>query len=357
MSPLVSVIIANYNSGEYLAPALDSILNQTLSNFEIVVVDDKSTDESLTILRDYASRDNRIKAIELDENSGVTQARQIGLEAATGNYIAILDADDISLPERLQLQCDYFDSHPDVVLLASDYGVIDEKGNLTRDRKKVPVEDSAIRWYLTFGNCFAHSTIMFRNDSARAVDGYDLDIKRGPDMEMSSKLLSQGKASAIPVVLAHWRSFPKSMTKSVSKVELSNFYISSVRNSIKMHLDREVDFDTTAAVYYNTKKAASTLDTFRKALDLILTAFEKYTEQYDSGELNYLYKSTLKHMMKLNIRNRKQKWWTEGENYWLEIFRSTLVKSKYNWFSPRNLSTLQFKYASVLIKYKLTFKL
>ena len=103
-NPLVSVVMPVYNSSNFLAEAMDSLVNQTLKNIEIICVYDKSDDNSLEILKSYAQKDNRVRIIENEEKRGIGFALNLGLDAANGKYIARMDADDISVLSRLQIQ-------------------------------------------------------------------------------------------------------------------------------------------------------------------------------------------------------------------------------------------------------------
>lgn len=115
----VSILIAVYNASKYLDNCINSVLNQTLSNIQIICIDDCSTDNSLSILNEYAKKDSRINVIHLNENSGQAHARNVGLEIAEGQYICMLDADDWYSPNTLELAVDTFEEHPttDCVLL------------------------------------------------------------------------------------------------------------------------------------------------------------------------------------------------------------------------------------------------
>lgn len=348
MNPKVSVVIANFNSEKYISAAIESILSQTFEDFELIIVDDKSSDDSISIIKRFCQKDHRIILIEQSENLGVTPTRQNGIMQARGMYVAILDSDDISLPNRLEEQVSILDGFADVVLVSSHYGVIDQNGILKRKQKKVHENQAAIKWFMTFGNCFAHSTIMFRLQTAIELGGYDQNIKRGLDMELSSKLLTKGKAYTIPKTLVYWRTYSKSMTKSVDKIELEKNYISSVQNSINLHLNFQVDFNTARAVFYNYKKPAIDILSFQNALNLVVTAFKNYTNEFKDSDKKHLQKSALRHMLKIYERNKKESWWNEGEKLWVitynEIFKTSnalnLIFSNYSSLSTRNILNL-----------------
>src|SRR3990167_2794091 len=113
-SKLISVVMPVYNAGEFLVDAIESIRNQTYTNWELIAVNDGSTDRSLSILKRYARRDKRIKIINLSPNKGLATALNAGLTRAKGFYFARMDADDISMPKRFEKQVEYIDSHPGI---------------------------------------------------------------------------------------------------------------------------------------------------------------------------------------------------------------------------------------------------
>ena len=112
--PLVSVIMPVYNGEKYLAEAIDSILVQTFTDFELLIVDDGSQDNSAEIIRSYEKRDSRIRFFQLERNVGSAAARNRGIASASGAYIALMDCDDVSLPKRLQKQVDFLQANPEI---------------------------------------------------------------------------------------------------------------------------------------------------------------------------------------------------------------------------------------------------
>lgn len=124
----VSIIIPVYNGERYVSEAIDSVLNQTYKDFEIIVIDDGSKDDTLNILRMYGEKIRW----ESQENKGQASAINEGIKMAKGKYIAYLDADDVCLPERLKIQVKYLDEHPDVGLVYADFYQTDENGKIRR---------------------------------------------------------------------------------------------------------------------------------------------------------------------------------------------------------------------------------
>ena len=126
---LISVVMSNYNTPiNYLKESIDSVLNQTYSNFEFIIIDDGSTDDSLKFIKSYD--DPRIKLIVNEENIGLTKSLNKGLKAAQGEFIARMDSDDICYPERFEKQIEYMRKHPDTTVCGTWPNILDENGNI-----------------------------------------------------------------------------------------------------------------------------------------------------------------------------------------------------------------------------------
>ena len=128
MNNLVSIITPSYNSARFISLTIESVLAQTYENWEMIIVDDCSPDNSNEIIKKYCKKDNRIKLIKLEKNVGPAVARNIAIKEAKGKFISFLDADDLWLPEKLEVQIKFMKTH-DLVFMYSAYKVIDEDGN------------------------------------------------------------------------------------------------------------------------------------------------------------------------------------------------------------------------------------
>ena len=189
-SPEVSVLMAAYNAEQYIAQAIESLLAQTLQNWELIVINDQSTDRTSEIIDAYAKRDSRIRCYWNQKNQGVGFTRQRALNLANGQYSAILDADDIALPEWLDDRVSYLENHPDVVLVSSSLKMIDED-NRYLGRKNVVISPLAIRWSLIFGNPIHDPSCVYRTKVAKDVGGYP-DAPFSACWSLFSKLMSMG---------------------------------------------------------------------------------------------------------------------------------------------------------------------
>ncbi|MBN1886764.1 MAG: glycosyltransferase [Thermoflexales bacterium] len=198
--PKVSVLMSVYNGERYLREAVESILGQTLANFEFIIIDDGSTDDTWNILAEYAFRDRRVVLIRNEGNIGLTHSLNKGLQLARGEYVARLDADDVSLPERLDRQVHYLDLHPHVGVLGTWLSRIDASGNVI-DTLALPTVSGVLKWSLHFDNCFPHSSVVLRRALLDQVGAYSSDVAYAQDYELWSRMSTRTLLANLPQVL------------------------------------------------------------------------------------------------------------------------------------------------------------
>lgn len=170
MYPLVSVVMSVFNGVHFLAEAVDSILDQSLADLELIVVDDGSTDASPAILDSYQRRDPRVRVYH-EPHRGQVEALNRGCSLARGRYIARMDADDVALPSRLRRQLDFLETHPEVGLVGGAVAFIDRRGTVLRT-VHLPTQDREVRAQLLDANLFFHPATMFRRELFVALGGY-----------------------------------------------------------------------------------------------------------------------------------------------------------------------------------------
>lgn len=201
--PLVTVLMSVYNGEKYLSEAIESILNQTYKNFEFLIIDDGSTDSSKKIVKSY--NDSRIKLIENEENIGLTRSLNKGIELSKGKYIARMDADDISFPERLEKQVDFMENHEDVAVCGSWFRVIDDKGNLLSE-VKTQINHEFLFFELFFKNPMGHATTIMRKSVIEHIGRYDPDYVRTQDYDLWFRIIESGyKIHNIDRILIYYR--------------------------------------------------------------------------------------------------------------------------------------------------------
>jgi glycosyltransferase involved in cell wall biosynthesis len=216
--PKVSVLMPVYNGSRYLREAIDSILGQTFSDFELLVVDDGSTDGSPDIVKAYT--DPRIQLIALPTNQGLTIAPNQAHKIAKGEYIARMDCDDISLPQRLAKQVKYLDQHPDITVVGAQCIYVDTDGKIFpyQNTLRCAREHASIRWTASYECPFIHSSAMYRKQVVwDTLGGYNENISFAEDFELWLRLLSNGyKGSNMDEILVRYRVHPKSVMNSTS---------------------------------------------------------------------------------------------------------------------------------------------
>lgn len=180
MAPKVSVVMSVYNAEKYLEEAIDSILNQTFSDFEFIIINDGSTDRTSEILKGYT--DPRLIIVN-QANMGLTRSLNKAINMVRGEYIARMDSDDISLPERLQMQVAFLHGHPTVGLVGTRVIQIDENGEFIAEWSLL-AESAYIKTALLIENQFCHGSVMFRRECIRKVGGYREEFKRAQDYDL-----------------------------------------------------------------------------------------------------------------------------------------------------------------------------
>ncbi|MBA3656428.1 MAG: glycosyltransferase family 2 protein [Gemmatimonadaceae bacterium] len=200
-----------YNAEKFLNEAIRSLVDQTFQEWELVVIDNGSRDESPAILSGYA--DTRIRMELLGENIGRTPALRRAFNLARGEYIAVLDADDVSHPERLVRQIAYLDAHPGVVVVGTWAKRIDVDSVVTGDYSP-PTDAAAIRDSFGWTNPIIHSSAMYRRANAAAVGGYPADLPYSADCGLWLRLGEVGELAIIDEQLCSYRVVPQSVTRS-----------------------------------------------------------------------------------------------------------------------------------------------
>lgn len=237
--PEISVVMSVYNGERYLAEALQSILTQTLSDFEVIIVDDGSTDRTWKLLEDFASRDRRVLLLRNIENLGISASLNRAIAMARAPLIARQDADDISLPNRLDLQTRFMKNYPDVVLLGSWVKTTDACGVETGSLSDFGCE--LAKWYLLFFNYFgAHGSLVLRRSTFEEVGGYDTSFRYAQDYDLWTRLSFEGRFELIREYLYCFRRHSGSVS-SCCRDEQLGYVFDISRRFVERLLDRKVD--------------------------------------------------------------------------------------------------------------------
>jgi glycosyltransferase involved in cell wall biosynthesis len=208
--PRVSVLMAVYNTARYLEAALTSVSTQTFEDFELIVVNDGSTDESARILSSYLAREPRMRLISRD-NRGLIHTRNQLLQEAQGELVAWMDSDDISMPDRLRLQVDRFDADADLVCLGGAVEVIDPEG-WSIGSVSFPLNHDSIVEAQKQGGGSRFPTVMMRTQCAREVGGFREPFAIGEDLDLFIRMSEKGHMANLPEVLVRYRQHPQSVS-------------------------------------------------------------------------------------------------------------------------------------------------
>lgn len=203
-NPIVSVLMPVYNSEYYVAQAVESILAQSFTDFELLIIDDGSTDSSLRILEAYAVKDSRIR-LTSRKNKGAPQTRNEMLSQAKGEFIAAMDADDIALPDRFTYQVEFLQSKPKVVCVGGAHDVIDQKGRLLTCLELPEQNDEIQRLALAGHGSIRHPCAMIRRTALVEIGGYDEALYWADDLDLWLRLGEVGTLANLKKIVLKYR--------------------------------------------------------------------------------------------------------------------------------------------------------
>ena len=306
--PKISVIMPVYNAEVYVSQAIESILNQSYKNFEFIIINDASNDKSLDIINSYKFKDKRIKIITLDNNQGIAIALNNGIAIAQGEYIVRMDADDISLPYRLDKQLNFMESNRTCGVSGSWLETIDRKGN-SLDVWKGSLTHENIKSELLFNSALYHPTIIFRREIFSSIKQiYNPDFVPAEDYELWSRLSSITKLANIPEILIRYRVHDKNISyvesdkqilqaNKVRNQLLKELKITPIVKQLQVHeaisswnkfylLNNDSSYDNW--IEEITLANSLTNYTSEEAMQKLVTDYENKLKRFDSHTLAYL---------------------------------------------------------------------
>ncbi len=256
LNPLVSIILPVYNGEKHLNEAILSIISQDYENFELIIVNDGSTDKSPEIIDSFAKSDSRIKRVDNPHNMGLIKTLNRGLKLCKGEFIARQDADDISLSGRFSKQIDFFNKHPEVGIVGSAMESMDESGNKIEIYRQ-PETDCEIRFRTLFNCPFVHTSVMLRKNVILDHNlFYDENFKHAEDYELWTRVLKITKAYNFQSPLVKYRVSGTSISQVHAKDQKNTAHLVSRSQLVKY--GEEFDFTWDAKCLM--------LDIFRKYL-------------------------------------------------------------------------------------------
>jgi len=205
-NPILSVVMSVYNGEAFLREAVDSVLGQTFGDFEFIIIDDGSTDQTPQILCDYAKREPRVRVFH-QRNQGRAEALNSGVDLATAPLIARMDADDVSFPQRFEQQVEFMRTRPEVGLLGAAVDIIAQDGRKIGAHQP-PFEDATLRATLLRHNPFRHPTLMMRKEAVLAVNGYRKALLDVDDYDLILRMAERTRMANLRECVLSYRVHP-----------------------------------------------------------------------------------------------------------------------------------------------------
>ena len=256
ISPSISVVMSVYNGEKYLREAIESILNQTYTDFEFIIINDGSNDKSLEIIKSYS--DPRIMLIDNGINKGLIFSLNKGIEIAKGKYIARMDQDDISLPERFKLQVNQFKDHPNAIIVGSDYYLLNGKKNTYIKNINDSDYNKAV---LLFSPCFCHPTVMMKNVFRETNISYDKQFVHAEDYKLWTDLSHIGEYLNVDKPLLKYRHHASQISNQKHEFQLN------ISKLIREHYLQKLNFTLSEAQFEVVNIIGN--NTFIKSVELL----------------------------------------------------------------------------------------
>lgn len=343
--PKVSIIMSVHNDANYLPESIESILNQSLSDFEFIIIDDCSSDNSWSILNHYAQQDSRIVLIKNAENLKLAASLNRGLAIAQGKYIARMDGDDISLPSRLEEQVNYMESHPEVALISTGVLYIDEIGN-SLEEYFPPLNFLILRWHLIFSSPLRHPSVLWRRELIQiTVGGYNPTDIYSQDFRFFCAISKHFKIETIPKVLLKMRqragsvSFAKGEQQDYFSTAISNEQLDTYFEKAPLSHEEKADLRALLRRYHPLQQQAFndlSTERFTQAISHYIALFANFClvhqSEIDTQQANLLHDEIEHHLPSL-MRHALLRGWHRVSLY--------VVLTYLNCYPKRSLPVIQ----------------
>jgi glycosyltransferase involved in cell wall biosynthesis len=239
MNPRISVVMPVFNREEFVDEAIASVVDQDFTGFELLIVDDGSTDRTPELLRRWAERDERVVVVTLPQNQGIPKALNAGLSLARAPYIARLDSDDLMMPGRLAAQAAVLDAHPEVILVSSAYELIDRDGNYLGTWHGDEPHDAMVHLLNFYNIVGGGGQVMFRTAEVLAEGGYATEYQSSEDYDLWVRLLRKGRIVTLPLVGMKQRQHGARSIVQYRNVKRAN-WTAIMRRSVTSFLGRPI---------------------------------------------------------------------------------------------------------------------
>lgn len=273
--PKISVVMPAYNAEKYIAEAIDSILNQTFADFDFIIIDDCSSDRTAEIVKSYT--DPRIRFYQNEHNMGVAATLNRGLDLATGEYIARMDSDDISYPERFEKQFDFMENNPEIAVLGAGIQMFSAKIG----ERLFSESYNELKIDLLFASCFAHPAVMLRSKYfGNGKLEYDLSFNKMEDFDLWDRTAIVYPIASFPEVLLKYRIHPNQITQNYDDEYKKQLQMLKIRQISRLGLDNtasefesyfsfcEGKFDTSSDNIYSLARFFNLIEEKNKSVSL-----------------------------------------------------------------------------------------
>jgi len=278
-----------FNGAPFLREALKSILNQGVIDFEFIIINDGSTDDSEKIISEYERRDHRIRFINNEQNSGLIEVLNEGLSVARGKYVARMDADDVSLPNRFAAQSQFLDNHPEIGVVGSNVHFIDSSGRRISNfvnNPRLPQTPNQIKWSLCFSCCLMHPTIMARRELLIKAGGYNKIAKHAEDYDLWVRMSDTTDFYNLPQKLLLLRRHKTNITTVHIDTTLANSLLISQRR-ISSILGYDITFELIEILWHYRLFKQSDIFRIIGLFNELLLAIQR-SNQLTVDELGYI---------------------------------------------------------------------
>jgi glycosyltransferase involved in cell wall biosynthesis len=251
----VSVLTAVYNAEAYIAATIESVLNQSFTDFEYILINDCATDNTPTIVARYASQDARLMLLHNERSLGPPGALNRGLAMARGQYIANLDHDDLVMPQRLMRQIHFLEENPEIAAVGGFVNKIDGESNVTatadvtRYVETFPTTPAEVRWLLYFYPALPHSTLTVRRAALEQIGGYSVRYPYICDYDVQVRLAEHFDLANVAEILGSYRVY-KGQTSDVRRSEQNGMYFLRVAATMRQRLRAPVALEDVKTLYY-----------------------------------------------------------------------------------------------------------
>ena len=286
---IISVILPVFNGEDHLAECIESVLYQSYTNFEFVIVDDASTDSTPQILKKYSNQDERIRVITNPVNQKQTITANTACINSMGKYVARMDADDIALPKRFEKQFEFLEANPNVGMVGSWTDTISDNGKIIGSWK-TSAEPNVLIWNLLFGASFAHSSVMMRKDSIKQVGFYQ--SSQAEDYDLWSRISRIAEVANIPEILQQKRVWSGQLALRVI-TKNRDCTLQIMQNNMQFLLnDSSIDLELVKVIHSVLEKNQTELDS-----DILVRATSLINALYDT----YISKTNLSKVEKKKV--------------------------------------------------------